>query len=123
MTEPLTTRTVKVFVRHSATCKDKNRGTEWRRCDCRKVLRIYEGGGTGNNRVQSAKTRSWETAEKLAQEWIDSFDPDKQELKTLRAAKERQQVTIEEAVALYCADMIARLGGTGTGAMARSVLA
>jgi integrase len=88
---------------------------------------VYYDGITRNkhgkltNYTRSAKTRSWEKAEKAAQEWIDSFDPEKQELKRLRAAKERQQVTIEEAVALFCADMIARLGDSGTVAMARSL--
>jgi integrase len=116
------TRTVKVVVRHSAKCKDKQEGETWRRCNCRKSLRIYEGGGSGKNRLVSAKTRSWEKAEDLAQEYLDSFDPDKQELKRLRAAKEREQVTIEEAVASYCADMIARLGDNGTVARAISLL-
>jgi integrase len=84
-------------------------------------LLVYETS-RGTNRYISAKTRSWARAEKLAQEWLDSFDPEKQELKRLRADKERKQVRIEEAVALYCADMIARLGDNGTVAMARSLL-
>jgi integrase/recombinase XerD len=42
-------------------------------------------------------------------------------LKQLRAEKESKQVRIEEAVALYIADMIARLGDNGTVAMARSL--
>ncbi len=117
-----TTRTVKVKVRHSSDCKDLNQGADWRRCNCPKALLIYDGGGTGTNRRVSAKTRSWERAEKLAQEYLDRFDPDKQELKRLRAEKERAQVTVEEAVALYVADMIARLSDNGTVAMVRSLL-
>ncbi len=115
------TRTAHVKVRHAANCKDKARGGDWRRCNCQKSLRIYEGGGTGANRYISAKTRSWEKAEKFARDWLDSFDPDKQELKLLRAAKERKQVRIEEAVSLFLQDMIARLGDNGTVAMARSL--
>jgi integrase len=115
------TRTVKVVVRHAADCKDKKKGHEWRGCKCRKSLRIYEGAGTGTNKTVSAKTRSWAKAEDLAQEFRDRFNPDKQELKRLRAVKEREQVTIEEAVALYCADMIVRLGDNGTVGMARSL--
>jgi integrase len=117
----VTTRTVKVVVRHSANCMDRHRGSEWRRCNCRKSLRIYEGGGTGSNYHVTAKTRSWEQAEKLAQEYLDSFAPENQELKRLGTAKERHQVRIEDAVGLYCADLITRLGNNGTVAMARSI--
>jgi len=52
---------------------------------------------------------------------LDSFDPEKQELKQLRAAKQAQQIRIEKAIALYYGDMIARLGDHGTVAMARSL--
>lgn len=115
----LTRRTVQVIVRHSADCKDKAKGSEWRRCRCSKSLRIYEDG---QERRVSAKTRSWEQAERFAQEYLDSFDPEKQELKELRAQKEREQVRIADAVALYIADMAARLGDNGTCGMARSLL-
>jgi len=115
------TRTVKVQVRHSPDCKDKHRGVDWKRCRCPKALRVYEGGGSGANRRISAKTRSWEAAEKLAQQYRDDWNPDKQELKRLRAEKEAKQVPLADAVALYCADLIARLGDNGTVAMARSL--
>jgi integrase len=113
------TRTVKVIVRHSADCKDKDKGSEWRKCRCRKSLFVYEDG---RDRRISAKTRSWEVAEKQAQDLCDSWDPEKQELKRLRAKAEATRVTIEEAVALYHADMIARLGDNGTVALARALL-
>jgi integrase len=115
------TITVRVIVRHSSDCKDKKKGSEWRKCDCRKSLLIYEGQGTGTNRRVSAKTRSWEKAETEAQRWRDKLDPFKQELNRLRAAKERQQVRLEDAVALYVADMITRLGDNGTVRMTRSL--
>ena len=117
---PTITRTAKVIVRHSADCKDLKRGTEWRRCNCPKALLVYDGASKTNRRI-SAKTRSWEKAERFAKEYLDSFDPEKQELKRFRAAKERAQVTIEEAVALYLADMVTRLGDSGTARMARSL--
>src|SRR2546426_1227923 len=117
-----TTYTARVVVRHAATCKDKARGSDWRKCKCRKSLLVYDGGGSGGNRHISAKTRSWEKAEEEKQKWLDRFDPEKQELKRLRAEKERKQVRIEDAVALYLADMAARLGDNGTCAMARSLL-
>jgi integrase len=116
------TRSVKVQVRHSPTCKDKKRGADWRRCHCLKILRVYEGGGPGANRRVATKTRSWEEAERQAQEIRASWDPVKAELNRLKAEKESKQVSIEEAVALYIADMIARLGDNGTVAMARSLL-
>ena len=106
----LCAKTVTVFVRHSINCKDKHRGSAWRKCRCPKALLVYEGQGSGMNRRISAKTRSWEQAEKRAQELRDSWNPEKQELKRLRAQKERQQVPLEEAVALFLADEITRLG-------------
>jgi len=113
--------TVSVITRHAKGCKDRKKGSDWKKCNCRKAILVYEGGGSGKNRRISAKTRSWEKAEKAAQEIRDSFDPDKVELKRLRAAKEREQKSIVDAVALYIADLIARLGDNGTVAMARSL--
>lgn len=114
-------RTVNVIVRHSKDCKDKAKGGDWRKCNCPKALLIYEGEGTGTNRRVSAKTHSWEKAEKRAQEIRDSWDPEKVELKQLRAKKEREQVRIEKAVGLYIVDLITRLGDNGTVAMVRSL--
>ena len=115
-------RTAKVIVRHSSDCKDKKQGADWRRCQCPKSLLVYDSAvSTSTNRRISAKTRSWTQAEKFAQDYRDSFDPEKQELKQLRAAKEIRQVRIEESVALYYADMITRLGDNGTVAMSRSM--
>jgi integrase len=115
-------RTIKVFVRHSATCKDKKKGADWRQCHCPKSLLVYDSSvSTSTNRRISAKTRSWEQAEKVAQNYRDSFDPEKQELKQLRAAKQAEQKRIEEAIAVYYSDMIARLGDNGTVRMARSL--
>jgi integrase len=116
------TRTVKVQVRHSIDCKDRDKGVDWRRCKCPKILRVYEGGGSGANRRIATKTRSWEEAERQAREMADGWDPVKQELARLKAEKERQQVTIEKAVALYTNDMVARLGKNGTVQMAKSLL-
>ncbi len=121
MTPKPETRTVKVQVRHSEQCKDRDKGVDWKRCRCPKILRVYEGGGSGDNRRIAAKTRSWEQAEKLAQQYRDSLDPLRQELNRLREEKETKQVRIEEAVALYIADMAARLGDNGTVSMARSL--
>ena len=120
ITDSAFTRTVKVIVRHSEACKDKEKGQDWPKCQCPKALLIYEGDKKRNRRV-SAKTRSWARAEQKAQEYRDSWDPRLQKLKQLESEKESQQVTIEKAVALYTADMVARLGDNGTVGMARSL--
>ena len=117
----LRSRTVNVIVRHAKDCKDKAKGGDWRKCDCPKALLIYEGEGSGKNRRVSAKTRSWAKAEKAAQEILDLWDPEKVELKQLRAKKLREQVRIENAVGLYIQDLITRLGDNGTVAMVRSL--
>jgi len=116
------TRTVKVIVRHSPPCKDKSKGDSWQHCDCPKYLRIYEGAGPGSNRRISANTRSWTKAEKLVQEQLDLWNPDKQELKRLKAEKERKEKRIEEAVAAYIEYQIGEHGDNGTVAMIRSLL-
>jgi integrase len=118
----LRSRTVNVIVRHSADCKDKAKGGDWRKCNCPKALLIYEGEGSGKNRRVSAKTRSWEKAESERQKILDSWDPEKVELKQLRAKKLREQVRVEDAVALYIKDQIRNLGDNGTVRMIRSLL-
>src|SRR5437868_4488361 len=117
-----TTRTVRIVTRHSKDCPVREKGPSWEKCNCPKSLVIYEGGGSGANRRVSAKTRSWLKAEELAKEYRDGWNPDKVELKRFRAAKEKAQVRIEDAVAQYLGDMKTRLGDNGTLAMARSLL-
>jgi hypothetical protein len=115
------TKTVTVVVRHSTNCKDRHRGGSWRKCRCPKGLLIYEGQGPGKNRRISAKTRSWEHAEKPAQEIRDSWEPEKVKLRGLLAEKEQQQVRLEEAMALFLADQLARLGDNSTVQNSRSL--
>jgi integrase len=117
-----TTRTVRVFVRHARDCKHRTKGGDFRGCNCPKSLLVYEGAGSGKNKMISAKTRSWEKAEEEAQKHRDTIDPVKQELKRLRAAKERESVLIAKAVALYIANMVRRLGDNGTVELIRSLL-
>src|SRR5437762_14073438 len=105
-----TTSTVKVQLRHSIDCKQRHKGVDFKGCRCPKILRLYDGGGSGANRRITAKTRSWEEAEKQAQAYRDALDPVRAELNRLKSEKERQRVPIEKAVALYLADMVARLG-------------
>ena len=124
MSESKITYTATVFVRHSAACPDAKRGTDWRKCNCRKSLLLYNGANQKQEKV-SAKTRSWEKAETQARAWLDSFDPEKIRLKQLEAELDRKQgkaVRIEQAVAGYLADMITRLGDNGTVSRARTLL-
>jgi len=115
-------RTVKVQVRHAPDCKERDKGVDWKRCKCPKILRVYEGGGSGCNRRVAIGTRRWEEAERKAQELRDSWDPVKQELAQLKAAQQANQVTIERAVELYISDMQARQRANGTVQMAKSLL-
>ena len=108
-----TTRTATVYVRHSDDCKDAAQGPQHRKCNCRKWLLLYDGA-TKEQTKAAAKTRSWSEAENAANTWIDQFDPIKAELTELTAVKAAQAVKIEDAVAAYLKDMIARLGDNGT---------
>lgn len=115
--------TATVVVRHSPNCPDKDRGPDWRKCNCRKGIRTYEGGGPGSNRYRSAHTRSWQKAEEFRQQWLDQFDPVKQELKQLKAVKEAKQVTVESAVVSFIKDMLFRLGQSSTVKQAMTMFA
>lgn len=97
-------RSAKVIVRHGPNCNGE------RKCDCRKSLLLYDPNGIQTKqglRTQvkvSAKTRNWEAAERACQEWLDSFDADKIEIKKLKEAqteKEQKTATIEKAVETF----------------------
>src|SRR6266849_6360960 len=103
------TRTATVFTRHAADCPDLERGSQWRKCNCRKSVLTYDGAARKQKMV-SAKTRSWEKADAFARQWLDQFDPVKMELRALQAEKEIRSVTIQKAVSSYLQDMIFRLG-------------
>ncbi|PYU58038.1 MAG: hypothetical protein DMG55_18035 [Acidobacteria bacterium] len=115
------TRTATVFVRHSANCPQIAQGSEWRKCNCRKSLLLYDGA-TKKQRKVSAKSRSWEKAEDKARQWIEQFDPVKVELKRLQAEKQSRTVSIEHAVAAYNADMKFRQLSESTLNRARTLL-
>lgn len=75
----LASLTISVFARHSAECSKRD-NPQWRRCKCAKSLYIREGGKTV---YMSAKTRSWEAAERVAQLERDKRDPVKIELQKI----------------------------------------
>jgi hypothetical protein len=85
-TSEIATTTISVFTRHSPECPKRD-NPQWKRCNCRKSLYIYEGGKV---KYISAKTRSWESAEKIAQQERDARDPVKQELQKI-AEREAQK--------------------------------
>lgn len=81
---------VQPYVRHSKTCP-KRADRYWKRCQCRKWLWI---SGGGKQRRVSAKTRSWERAEKMARQMMDG------ELPALESAGQN----IAEAIKQYVRD-------------------
>ena len=95
LSKTTTTTTVTVFTRHSADCKKSD--PQWKRCNCRKSLYIYADGKVT---YKSAKTRSWETAEKAAQAERDARDPVLIRLKEIadaESAKASGAITVEVA--------------------------
>ena len=93
------TTTVTVYTRHTAECP-KRADRYWRRCNCRKVLDIYEG--CAEQRV-SARMRSWEQAKKLAQTERDRRDPVKRKLRKIEEA-EAQRAALHNAKAITVQD-------------------
>lgn len=86
-----TTTTISVFTRHSPGCPKKN-DRNWKRCNCRKALYVYENG---QDRIVSAKTRSWEEAERVAQAERDRRDPVRQRLREIEE-RETQKANHEK---------------------------
>src|ERR1700678_2984744 len=85
-----------VYARHTPDC-DHRDDPKYRRCRCPKWIDGYVDG----QRVrQSAKTRSWDQAEKKARGIDDASDPKKVAQPVL--------TTIENAVEAYLADENAR---------------
>jgi site-specific recombinase XerD len=93
-TSGLATFTVTPFTRHSPDCPHKD-NPQWKRCKCRKSLYIYENG---KDKYVSAKTRSFEQAEKIAQAERDLRDPVKIELAKIEARKAAKDGTLEDAL-------------------------
>jgi site-specific recombinase XerD len=95
ITEKPTTLTISVFTRHSDDCPQKDDRT-WRHCKCRKHLYIYEDGKV---RFISARTRSWDKAQKLAVEELDKRDPVKIRLREIEAQEAAKLTALAAAEA------------------------
>ena len=92
-----------VFTRHTADCP-KAADRYWKRCNCRKSLYIYEGGKVSNI---SARTRSWEQAERFAQTERDKRDPVKVRLREIEA-EEAQKKAFLKATSITVPDAVDR---------------
>jgi len=88
-----TTTTVTVFTRHNDDCP-KKQNRYWKRCNCRKSLYIYENGKVS---FVSARTRSWEQAERLAQQERDKRDPVKIRLKEIEVEETKKSAPVKGA--------------------------
>lgn len=111
--EPPVTRHAYVRVLHGEKCKDREKGSDWQHCRCRKWIFKYDSSQGTQTIKYSAKTRDWGEAQKQAQDWLDSFDSDKVRIKALeaeqqrlKAEKEAQAVTIEEAIGRFIGSLI-----------------
>ena len=107
--------TVTVFTRHSPDCPKKD-NRYWKRCKCRKALYLYENG---HDQIISAKTRSWEQAERLAKVEREKRDPAERELRRIRerdaeqeAAKKAKTVTVADALEQWAASRKSKNTGT-----------
>jgi integrase len=90
MEKETSTTTITVFTRHSTDCPKTD--PQWKRCDCRKSLYIYEGGKVT---YRSAKTRSWEQAERVAQAERDKRDPVKVRLQEIDTEEEKRKALLK----------------------------
>lgn len=99
--ESIASFTITVFTRHSAECP-KADNPQWKRCNCRKSLYIREDGKT---RYVTAKTRSWEEAERFAQRERDKRDPVKVELQKIAETKAAKLKPIGDALDQWLAGM------------------
>ena len=104
--------------RHSRDCRYRGAANNGAiaNCECAKSILVYNGSNQEQKRI-SAHTRSWAQATARAEEWLDQFDPTKQEQKR----QEANTVTIERAVHSYVQDMIHRLGDNNTVKRARTL--
>jgi integrase/recombinase XerD len=91
---------LKVIVRHSADCPQKDKGQDFRKCNCRKSVYQYESGKVS---YISAKTRSWTKTETFMRTLLDARDPVK---KALRDIEERERVKAAAEEAAKAANII-----------------
>src|SRR5260370_17253623 len=81
-----------VYTRHTADCGHSD-DRRWRRCRCPKWLRGVLPNGVAIR--ESAKTRSWEQAERNARQMESEADP------TAGEQSKPRRVTVGEAVEMF----------------------
>jgi integrase len=86
--EPQSDASIRVFARHSEDCPHSD--PNYRKCNCRKHLYIYEAGKVT---YKTCKTRSWTEAEKVMQAEKDLRDPVKIELARIAEAEVAKQAS------------------------------
>ena len=99
--QPLTVSTpevpvITIFVRHSRDCKYKDDET-WKRCNCSKHLRWSHAG---KQYRRSAKTRSWQQAEKNKRVVEEKFTASDKPVADVRLKADSRR-TIEQAIELF----------------------
>jgi len=105
-----------VRVRHSKDCPDKAKGPFWQDCQCWKTYVLY-GVGKAAGKWESAGTRSWATAVRIAKEALEDYDPKViriRELEKAAEAKELKTVLISDAIKAYIEDGRTRRLAEGT---------
>ena len=129
------TRTCKVIVRHSNDCKRLD-DSEYQKCNCSKSLLKYSSvksdrpvnATASANWRESAHTRKWTEAQRQATDWLNSFHPDKAELRAKEqeiarlSGKSVRLPTVQVAVGLYIADMRFRQLAEKTISLAKTLL-
>jgi hypothetical protein len=92
---PQISNDVTVYARHVPDCKNTS-DRKQKDCTCPKWVYIK-----ATQKRSSARTRSWQVAESVAQKLRDSYDPDKARIAELEAKQERNRVLLDEAVDVW----------------------
>ncbi len=107
-----------IFSRHSKECPRRD-DRNWLRCSCPKWIDTYDPRTQQQGR-ESCWTRDLDEAEKYRQNWVSTHDPKEQEIRRLRAEKEAQTTTIEQAVVRFLASK--RIKGVAKATMERFIV-
>jgi site-specific recombinase XerD len=93
--EAVAAASIAVITRHSTGCP-RGSDPQWRRCNCRKAIYIYESGKVV---YRSAKTRFWDQAERVAQAERELRDPVKARLREIEDEEAEKRSREAEKIA------------------------
>src|SRR5580658_203773 len=93
--EAVAATSIAVFTRHSSGCS-RGSDPQWRRCNCRKAIYIYESGKVV---YRSAKTRLWDQAERVAQAERERRDPVEARLREIEEEEAKKRSREAEKIA------------------------